>query len=102
MDDFGSDSSEGGKAYIWIVFVLATLLTQVVFFNMLIAIMGDSFERVMENREVNATKMKLNFMNDMAGTIGQTDSTEETDVFMYIIKPDEEDGGDGAGGPPCD
>jgi len=38
--------------------------------NMLIAIMGDSFERVTENREVNSTKIKLNFMKDMAGTVG--------------------------------
>lgn len=45
--------------------------------NMLIAIMGDSFERVIENRDVNATRIKLNFMNDMAGTVGQRSSKEE-------------------------
>ena len=57
--------------------------------NMLIAIMGDSFERVIENREVNGTKIKLNFMNDMAGTVGKKSSAEETDVFLYVIKPEE-------------
>lgn len=56
---------------------------------MLIAIMGDSFERVIENRDVNATRIKLNFMNDMAGTVGKKSSAEETDVFLYVIKPEE-------------
>ena len=60
--------------------------------NMLIAIMGDSFEKIIESRAVNSTKMKLNFMDDMAGTIGLTSSDEEKEVFMYIVKPDEEAG----------
>jgi len=55
--------------------------------NMLIAIMGDVFERVIENRDVNATKSKLKFMIEMAGTVGQRSSREEEKVFMYVVKP---------------
>ena len=57
--------------------------------NMLIAIMGESFARVFENRDVSATKTKLNFMHDMAGTVGKQSSEEEQDVFMYIVMPQE-------------
>ena len=56
---------------------------------MLIAIMGDSFARVFENRDVTATKTKLNFMHDMAGTVGKRSSSEEENVFMFIVKPEE-------------
>ena len=62
---------------------------------MLVSIMGDSFERVMENRDVNATKMKLGFMDDMASTIGKTSASEETEVFMFIVKPIEDSNEDG-------
>jgi len=36
-------------------FISATFITQITMLNMLIAIMGDSFSRVMENKEVYAT-----------------------------------------------
>ena len=61
----------------YVIFLAATFFTQITMLNMLIAIMGDSFERVIENRDVNATRIKLNFMNDMAGTVGQRSSKEE-------------------------
>ena len=75
----------------YVFFIGATFFTQITMLNMLIAIMGDSFERVMENRDINATKMKLGFMDDMAGTVGQISSRDETDVFMFIVKPDEDE-----------
>ena len=73
------------------LFLAATFFTQITMLNMLIAIMGDSFERVIENRDVNATRIKLNFMNDMAGTVGQRSSREEEEYFMYIVKPEDSD-----------
>ncbi len=33
--------------------------------NMLIAIMGDTFERVIENKDVNAIKTKLELIGDL-------------------------------------
>ena len=71
------------------LFLLATFFSQITMLNMLIAIMGDSFERVTENREVNSTKIKLNFMKDMAGTVGQRSSSEEKDIFMFVARPEE-------------
>ena len=57
--------------------------------NMLIAIMGESFARVFENKDVSATRTKLNFMHDMAGTVGKQSKEDEKDVFMYIVMPQE-------------
>jgi hypothetical protein len=53
----------------YIFFVLATFITQIAMLNMLIAIMGDTFERVIENRDVNATKTKLELMSDLVSTL---------------------------------
>ena len=39
--------------------------------NMLIAIMGDTFENNMENKHVNGIKAKLDLMSDLAGVIDE-------------------------------
>lgn len=60
--------------------------------NMLIAIMGDTFERVIENREVNSIKTKLDLMSDLAGVLKSKNKSEvEKDVFLYVVTPDDED-----------
>ena len=33
---------------VWILFIIVTYITQIVFLNMLIAIMGNTYDRVME------------------------------------------------------
>ena len=42
--------------------------------NMLIAIMGDTFSKVIENRTVNAIKSKLELMDELAATMKQRDA----------------------------
>ena len=49
-----------------IFFILATFITQITMFNMLIAIMSDTFDKITENKEVNAIKSKLALMGDLA------------------------------------
>ena len=39
---------EGGDIILWCFFILTTFLTQITFLNVLIAIMGDTFDRVSE------------------------------------------------------
>ena len=49
---------------IWVVFILATLITQVTFLNMLIAIMGDTFSHVMDNKEESSMKERVSILAD--------------------------------------
>lgn len=63
--------------------------------NMLIAIMGDSYGKVMENSEVNATKTKLELMSDIASIIQEEDEDDQADikskeVFLYVVTPEQE------------
>ena len=48
-----------------IFFLGATLLTMVTMLNMVIAIMGDTFDRLTEERALNSMKIKL----ELAGEI---------------------------------
>ena len=70
---------------IYLLFFLSSFLIQIMFLNMLIAIMGDAFDQATEKREINATSTKLKIMGDY--------------VDLIVKDEDEEDeGGDEEGG----
>ena len=49
---------------IYTLFVISTFLIQITFLNMLIAIMGDTFDRATEEKDNNARLTKLSIMGD--------------------------------------
>merc|ERR1712242_10078 len=62
LGEFGLDSFEPGSPNMIVVvllFIAATFLTQVTIFNMLIAIMGDTFGKVTEIKEQSGLKEKI-------------------------------------------
>ena len=69
---------------------MATLITQVTMLNMLIAIMGDSFEHIIENQELNATKTKTEVMGELAGNI-HSDSEGDFSRFLIVVSPNEDE-----------
>ena len=77
-------------------FVLATFIVQIVMFNMLIAIMGDTFDKVTEYRDINAIKSKLELISDLYAIIKARDAKENPAKYFFLIEPekadDEEDG----------
>ena len=59
--------------------------------NMLIAIMGDTFERVIENRQINSTKTKLTLLRDLSAVLPEdTSGTNEECDFLSVVKPDDD------------
>ena len=89
--NYANFSNEPQAVLCYMLFLFATFFCQITMLNMLIAIMGDSFERVIENRDVNATKIKLNFMSDAAGSVGKRSRSQEERVFIFIAKPEQSD-----------
>ena len=72
----------------FLLFVLATFFTQITMLNMLIAIMGDTFDRVTENKVVHARRTKLNLLAEYADCLARSEDNRFT---LFVIKPQEED-----------
>ena len=79
LGEFGMDnfSDHPQAVLVYFFFVLATTISQLTMLNMLIAIMGDSFDKVIENKDVNITKMKLSILGDFSVVLPQKDAEEQ-------------------------
>ena len=65
LGDFSKDNYSNGDAVaVWIFFLLATLIVQLIFMNMLIAIMGESFGRITCIANQSVLKELCVMMND--------------------------------------
>ena len=69
---------------LFIFFVLATFFSQITMLNLLIAIMGDTFDRITQDRELNATQTKLELMSELYQSLGEISTEQETKNFMFI------------------
>jgi len=58
---------------------------------MLIAIMGDSFERVFENRETHNVRMRLQILGDLSAVLPQQSEEQERKTFFVVAKPIEDE-----------
>ena len=85
--DAYSEGSVNDKELIYLMFLCATMFTQVTMLNMLIAIMGDVFEREIESIGIKRIMTKLQILADNAALLPQTDETEEKNVYMVVIEP---------------
>ena len=59
-----------------IIFVGATFFTQITMLNMLIAIMGDTFDRAMDKRARFSITSKLDILKSQSAVISQKDEKE--------------------------
>ena len=81
------------------LFIITVIISQITFLNMLIAIMGDTFERVIEKRTTFSLKNKLMILANMESEIRSKEEDDDSKVFLYVIMPDsgdQEDGGESA------
>ena len=72
---------------LWALFIFTTFISQITFLNMLIAIMGDTFDRVMDQKPSYSLKNKLMLMASMKCIIGSEGKEDETKTFLYVIQP---------------
>ena len=70
-----------------------TVISQITFLNMLIAIMGDTFDRVMDQKPTYSLKNKLMLMASMKSIIGSQEKEDESKVFLYVIQPAQDEDG---------
>ena len=72
----------------FLLFLLATIFTQITMLNMLIAIMSDTFDKVTQHRDIHARKTKLELMGDYAGNFKDS---EKINHFLFVVQVEEEE-----------
>ena len=92
MDGFESHTN---TALCFFLFFLTTFIMQITFLNMLIAIMGDTFDRVIEQRPTFSLKNKLMILAGFENIIRTDNAFDDTKVFLYVVQPVQSGDGDG-------
>ena len=82
------------SAFTIIIFLGASFFTQITMLNMLIAIMGDTFERITEQKSLYAVRTKLALLADYASNIRNTPTPDDlARKFLFVVEPEEEEEG---------
>ena len=87
LGEFDFDNYEAGpQTYLcYLLFLSATFMTQITFLNMLIALMGDTFAKVMEQKEQFGLQTKLQIMSDYTALVLDATQEQDTRCYMFVI-----------------
>ena len=70
----------------YIFFLSATFFTQITFLNMLIALMGDTYGKVMESQETYQLLTQRSIMGDYTALIDDQVDPDDFRPFLFIIQ----------------
>ena len=74
--------------FVWGLFALSTFITQITFLNMLIAIMGDTFDKVTEVKEQSGLREKIDILADYVILVGRESEVNRTlHRYIFAISP---------------
>jgi hypothetical protein len=91
--DFDTDNFDTeDEALIWILWFINTLIVLVILLNLVIAIMGDTFDRVQETQESTMLKEFTNIMRENAFMIPKSLLYKDT-KYIIIVQPEKAEGG---------
>ncbi len=71
---------------IWFYFIIAVIVTNVAFFNILIAIVSDSYERIMESKERSDLIQQVELTTEFIDFI-RFDTEFTSSNYLYFIEP---------------
>merc|ERR1719350_2470808 len=74
-------------ALCYALFVITVIISQITFLNMLIAIMSDTFEKVIEQRPTFSLKNKLMILAAMESMIRTKEADDNSKDFLFVIMP---------------
>lgn len=88
LGEYGKDNYGADNAMtMWIVFVLATIVVQLVFMNLLIAIMSEQYSRLNDAKEQNKLKEVCKMMYDHIWLLKPHELYRE-DRYILVLGPD--------------
>lgn len=71
--------------FVWLLFIVGTLIIQIVMINILIAILGDTYDNISDDRVLWAFKERTRIYCDYIHNI--TLDSLNTDSCLYVIRP---------------
>ena len=89
LDNFSTNSSKDSLA-VWLLFILATVFSQIIILNMLIAIMGDTFDKIWENKPVYVLRLKVELLCDFSIFLGGDSKNQNNFLFVATSKQKED------------
>ena len=74
------------KNNLYFLLFITSFMTQIVFLNMIIAVMGDTFDRLVEIRPMLALSQQMQVMSYYRLMMNQQEGDDEK-RFLYIVEP---------------
>lgn len=84
--DYSAYLNNEALGLMWFYLILATIITQLVFMNILIAIISDTYERITERRVTYAMMQKTKLYADYIQSI-RKDKKMSKNAYLYVIRP---------------
>ena len=96
LGELGSDNYDDSYApsVFWLIFLMSSMFLQIILLNLLIAIMGDTFDRVLEVSREAQTKEICFFINEYDFLVDEREIIESRAIFQARLEDDEDDGAD--------
>jgi hypothetical protein len=77
----------GKQSYLpWLIYYIATFVTNIMFLNMLIAVMGDTWERMKDKREQIGLMQRTQLISDFIQNF-TVQKTLDTSRYLYLVTP---------------
>lgn len=93
--DESNDLLNGVKNLQWILFIFATVISQLIMFNTLIAILGDTYGRIMEKRIHYGIQARTEIYADFMYQVKWLGFDSKTKMpYLYVIRPEDEEEGE--------
>ena len=100
FESLGNQENKGLDTTVWLVFVFATFIVQILFLNLLIAAMGDTYDMVKDTEKQSALKASIQLMSDYSVVVSRFSRKEQQESrFVYVTKntAHDDEGGDWEG-----
>ena len=85
--EISANHNSSNSYLVWILFLFTTFFSQIVIFNILIAIMGDTYDSVFANMERVKLKLKIEVISDYMFVVR---SEKQIKKFLFVVTPTED------------
>ena len=89
VDTLGGYEEHPQSVLVWLIFLVTTFVTQITMLNMLIAIMGNTFDNVIEKKSLHAIQTRLSILGEYKNIVNRVkkDANQDLENFNYVVYP---------------